>query len=140
MTPVDMLHLDMGAPGAEVGDCFRCCIASLLDLPRDEVPHFAGGPDGNAMWIIRTQLFLAQYDLFYVQVENVVWPWMRGQSRTLAIAGGKSPRGVKGGHAIVVEVSRNGWEMVHDPHPSRAGIVGDPEDYGLLCKLIRRPA
>lgn len=135
MTPVDMEHLDMGVPGAEVGDCFRCCVATLLDLPRDQVPHFAGGPDGSAMWIIRTQEFLAPLGLFYVQVTDFVWPWVRGFAAPLVIAGGVSPRGVKGGHAIVAQVTRNGWTMIHDPHPSRAGIVGDPEDYGLFVKL-----
>ncbi len=135
MTPVDMAHLDMGTPGAEVGDCFRCCVATLLDLPRDDVPHFAGGPDGAAAWVVRTQEWLAQRGLLYIQVTDFVWPWVRGLSAPLVIAGGKSPRGVKGGHAVVVEVTCNGWRLIHDPHPSRAGIVGEPEDYGLFVRL-----
>lgn len=40
----------------QFGDCHRTCIAMILDLPRDDVPHFMEGtsmdwPDGDPRWL-----------------------------------------------------------------------------------------
>jgi hypothetical protein len=43
-----------------------------------------------------------------------------------AVATGQSPRYAGVGHAVVWEF---GVGMVHDPHPSRAGIVGEPQTF-----------
>lgn len=90
------------------GDCMRTAVASLLDLPTEAVPHFVLFDEPGA-WL----------DAFVV--------WLRGrglriQNLTLddvedeCLALGMSPRGVE--HIVV-------WGpdgLVHDPHPSRAGI------------------
>jgi hypothetical protein len=34
-------------PGVQYGDCMRACVASLLDLPIAEVPHFLRDADGE---------------------------------------------------------------------------------------------
>lgn len=50
-----------------------------------------------------------------------------GLDGQLVILGGKSPRGIQGGHAVVGKWSRtSGWQVVHDPHPSGDGILGEP--------------
>jgi hypothetical protein len=135
MKPVDMLHLDHGNPGAEYGDCLRCCVASILDLPAASVPHFAGLPDPTVNWTGRLQNFLSARGQYYIEVTDIPYCWRRKWIRPLVIAGGASPRG-KWGHCVVGELSREGYRMIHDPHPSRAGLVGDPEDYGIICTLF----
>lgn len=48
MTPVESLIKDHNPAEGRYGDCFRACIASLLDLPAEEVPHFCDGLDDDA--------------------------------------------------------------------------------------------
>ncbi len=139
MTPVDMLHLEHGQPGATPGDCFRCCVASLLDLPASEVPHFCDWPSPSINWVPRLAAWLAPRGLLYLPLDGIPDCWLAGDRRPLVIAGGKSPRG-EWGHNVVGELSRAGYRLVHDPHPSRAGLVGEPEDYGLFLRLWEAPA
>lgn len=138
MTPVDQLHLHSDEPDAEFGDCFRACVATLLDLPALEVPHFCRRPDPAVQWLKRTQDWLARRGLLYVEVNAVPWAYLQRPRRPLVIAGGKSPRGAFG-HNVVGEISRDGFRLVHDPHPSRAGLVGEPEDYGIFMRLDELP-
>ncbi len=138
MTPIDMLHLNHGQPGAIHGDCFRCCIASVLDLPAVDVPHFMAAPDQDILWAKRLDAFLRPRGMFWVSIQSFPeWQLSTGM-RPLVIAGGKSPRG-EWGHNVVGEMNRDGFRLIHDPHPSRAGIIGEPEDYGLLCRLWELP-
>lgn len=50
--------------GPRVGDCFRACVASVLELPGEEVPHFFCAPvlEAGAGW----------WDFF------LDWCWLRG--------------------------------------------------------------
>jgi hypothetical protein len=139
MTPVDQLHLHNSEDqNAEKGDCFRCCVATLLDMPASEVPHFCGLPAPSINWVPRLQGWLAPLGLLYIEVADIHPCWLVSSRRPLVIAGGKSPRG-EFGHSVVGEVSRDGFRLIHDPHPSRAGIVGDPEDYGIFLRLSELP-
>jgi hypothetical protein len=70
----------------------------------------------------------------YLQVAGIPW-WCLSKRYPLVIAGGKSPRGTWG-HCVVGELSRAGYRMIHDPHPSRLGLVGEPEDFGVFMKLV----
>lgn len=91
------------------GNCMQAAVASVLNKPLDAVPHFS-----QFLW----------------------WPqamelWARGHGLTmksevtaeipdrLCVVGGTSPRGSKGGHAVV----GYGRQVVWDPHPSRDGIL-----------------
>ena len=91
------------------GDCFRACVASLLDLPLEDVPHFATfGVEGG--WLLECRRWLKERGLTIIFTDE---PPPAG---CLAIASGPTPRGAE--HAVVVR----GQELVHDPHPSRAGL------------------
>lgn len=108
-----------GHPG---GNCFSACVASLLELPIDVVPYFMEPKDWfsgfldwlrpRGWWAFATTLVAggkAWYpDCYYIM-------------------GGKSPRG---DHAVVAR----GGEIVHDPHPSRVGLVAR-EDAIILIPL-----
>jgi hypothetical protein len=136
MKPVDMQFMETGKEGATPGDCFRCCVASLLELPIEDVPHFCDLPDPSVHWITRTQDWLYGRGLYYLQVNTIPHGWLLKKRPLIVIAGGKSPRG-NWGHCVVGELKRwDSFKMTHDPHPSRAGIVGEPEDFGLFVKLF----
>lgn len=102
-------------------DCFRACVASILEYDLEDVPLWEDHPD----WF----------------VDVVRWGRIRGfRVTTIArqnlpedlhvIAGGDSPRG-PWGHAVVWLGGPDG-RIVHDPHPSRAGLVGEPEDFVIF--------
>lgn len=98
------------------GDCLRTAVASLLELPTEAVPHFV--------------LFDTPGEWF-----NVLTLWLRGRGLYIkplpgsnvdreCLALGMSPRDVE--HVVV-------WGpdgLIHDPHPSRAGI--EPRQFWAL--------
>ncbi|ONI65642.1 hypothetical protein CSIV_05020 [Microbacterium sp. CSI-V] len=90
------------------GDCMRSAVASLLDLPTEAVPHFALF-DAPGAWYQAFMLWLGGRDL-------IVRPRRAADVDGLCLAIGMSPRGVE--HVVV-------WGpdgLIHDPHPSGAGI------------------
>lgn len=102
MKPVD--QTTFGVPG---GNCFSACVASLLHLSIDEVPYFMGAEDWFA------------YFEEWLQTRNhypLCFHLHRYTPRGLHILSGLSPRGP---HSVVAR----GTEIVHDPHPSRAGLL-----------------
>lgn len=123
-----------------IGDCFRCCIASILDMPAIEVPHFCdyAWEIKDARWLVAVNAWLAKRDLAYLEFQaDPATPWDWGAFKGLGFSvyhtlNGKSPRGFD--HATV---GLNG-SMVHDPHPSRGGLVGPSDDgvytYGFIFK------
>lgn len=134
MKPVSqtILHTDDGPPG----DCFRACVASLLELAAEDVPHFVLNP---RTWMRDCNAWLAQRGLVMVATEDrirdVFW---RGCGRVYAIAAGKSPRG-PWHHSVIARLGGTDedpvWEIVHDPHPSGAGIEGDILRLSFLVPL-----
>jgi hypothetical protein len=122
MTPRDQEFL---AVAGQPGDCARAVIASLLDLPMAEVPHFLADSDRTAFGFYSLiEDFLEERGLsmdwqsspiYYLKSGQDVYHWISGPS----------PRGNDMSHAVV---GLNG-AIVHDPHPSRAGLLGEPENW-----------
>jgi len=134
MIPVDMLHLDHGKPDAEYGDCMRACVASLFELPPEDVPHFCSKDYVNT-WVQCVNEWASKRGYFFTQIETIpLWSLTRNLGDIYLMAGGKSPRG-DWGHWVINKLSRDGSHLFHDPHPSRAGLVGEPEDYGVFIRL-----
>ena len=50
MKPVMMRESDREWDGVTGSDCLRASLASVLELPLDEVPHFLGNPDTARNW------------------------------------------------------------------------------------------
>jgi hypothetical protein len=138
MTPVDQRSL--WTP-TQPGDCLNACLASLLDLPYEEVPFFnkiareGGPPYFTQLWDFlesRGYEFQGSFypeaqvlDCFpFVEIFNNwhVLPSLSPGVNGFYLAGGPSPRGpqVPGGHQIVI---RADGSLAHDPHPSREGVV-----------------
>lgn len=119
MKPVDQDKF--GSPG---GNCFSACVASLFEIPLEEVPYFMDSPnwwDSFLEWLETrgwTALSLPLVD------SSMVPPGLH-------ILSGQSPRFTRRSlHAVVAK----GRKIVHDPHPDRAGIV-TREDAVVLVPL-----
>jgi hypothetical protein len=96
-----------------MGNCLQAAIASMLDLPLDEVPHFVQIDEdtgGNINWWTHMVAWLRERGW---RVDTRVEP---GE---VYLGGGPSPRGADLHH---VAVYRDG-ELVHDPHPDGTGLV-----------------
>lgn len=135
MKPVDMTTVH--TPPESVGDCFRCCIASILELPPAEVPHIYEGEgfldESGKIGMRRLQEWLEPRGLHFLEVEWEVehlksWRELLAFHHTMS---GTSPRGHR--HAVV----GFGGEMVHDPHPDRTGIAPDDGKY-LIGMIVRK--
>ncbi len=136
MTPIQQTILHDPENG-KTGDCFRACIASLLSLPIENVPHFCDGkPEGDTTYYGELNTWLAERGLIYLEFGTG-----SGWSESFAAAGGdcfhiisgRSPRGYL--HAIV---GRNG-EPIYDPHPSNAGLI-TIETFGILTLRCTKEA
>ena len=135
MTPVDMTITH--DPPNSIGDCFRCCIASILELAAEDVPHFYDGEaffdESGVVGLQRLQDWLAKRGLHFLEIEwkaDYLHNWDKQLSFHYTMSG-ISPRGHQ--HAVV----GFGGKMVHDPHKSRAGIAPENGMYriGIICKL-----
>lgn len=135
MTPVDQEFVHKPEIG-QYGDCQRAVIASLLNLPICDVPHFLHDGDTYEFWD-RIQSFLITYgyqwmvfkkspagvgELFFGSDEIDIYHEISGVS----------PRDPNVRHAVV---GCNGV-IVHDPHPDKTGLAGTEDwDYGFLVKV-----
>jgi len=97
----------------ETGNCFQACLATLLNLDIEKIPHFAKlYDDGN--WFGEVNKWLCQYGLnlmcFHYEKDA---SYLKGCYHLLS---GQSSRGLT--HAVV------GYEgkIIHDPHPDRGGL------------------
>lgn len=110
MIRVDQRRVD----GRERGDCLTACIASLLELPIEVVPVFIDAGGDLEMWEA-CEAFLLSFGLSAVcHLPEDVDP----EDEVVAIGAG--PRGKA--HAVLF----SGGALLHDPHPSRAGLTGWP--------------
>lgn len=116
MIPQDQQHIS-----SVNGDCFAACVASMLDMPRSEVPNFMEAGPGPEWWVA-LQRWLGERNMWceVMKIESCNEPgyW---------IGSGKSPRGDYH-HAVVM----HGHTFAHDPHPSRDFLDGPP----VYCYVI----
>jgi hypothetical protein len=138
MTPIDQSKL-VDRDGH--GDCLRACLATLFDLPLEKVYDVNFPGLGYDEWrAIRNQFLLTQDRVFAGQADHLPadylqrhpeakeWPDIDPLKDTVGgyvIAFGASPR-ANGensnlSHSVVMDWRTK--EVVHDPHPSRAGLI-----------------
>lgn len=116
------------------GNCFSACLASLLELHIDQVPHFTAHiPKGQREWTDLVNAWLRRRDLAYFEVEASrfdLWvPVLEGIG--YYVLTGPSPRGPDWDHAVVAR----GGRIVHDPHPDDTGLA---EGFRLMGFIVRR--
>lgn len=136
MIPVDQTRFyDPTVPVEEQrGNCLQAVIASLLELPLDEVPHFVQDhvdTDGHRDWWESTLAFARSHGWnIHATLPVTDYP---GEHMFVS---GPSPRGVDGDGLWHVVIYRDG-EMVHDPHPDRTGLRGGLQAAGSAYGLRR---
>lgn len=103
MKPVDQTKLHSESVN---GNCFAAALASIFELPIDDVPDFVG----DRWW----------FD-FVNWLNSNGWDVIRWDNKIellgIYLVAGKSPRG-DFDHVVVFE---NG-KMIHDPHPTKQGL------------------
>lgn len=129
---------DWTAPDNKLaGDCWRCCIAAVIGLPADAVPHFLQDDidsrerDDWKDCDDRTQAWLNERGFVLVRVNgrNLHFDYLK-TDRVPVIKCGPTPRSQRmhQHHAVVYL----GNEMVYDPHPSNAGLTAVCDQYLII--------
>lgn len=103
------------------GNCFAACVASILELSLDKVPHFQGDD-----WYERWQEWLSERNLYFIYLGNAGTNDWRPKGYAIANALCGSIR-----HSVVCFDG----EMVWNPHPLRDLGVGKFEDWTILAVL-----
>lgn len=102
------------------GDCMTAALASILNMRLKDVPRFI---DHTESFYEDIDAWLESHGLEYLGVS----PFAEGPRYTVDgyyLVMGRSPRGCS--HVVVY----NDGALVHDPHPSGAGI--DPKDIFVI--------
>lgn len=115
--------------GEDNGDCFRTCVASILELPVENVPNVnTSNQNSEEFWELNNAWAMSKgfkYVTIYLEKHN--WIII---ADILCIAIAQSPRRDDQYHAVV-------WcnGIIHDPHPSNAFLAKSPTEFTLLVPL-----
>lgn len=119
------------------GDCYRTAIACILDLDREEVPHFydndADGEQGRAA----TQEWMQARGLYLIEFAVVANDDLGAALHGISSMNPGLPfllSGVSANGCNHVVVCLDG-EIVHDPAIDNSGIVG-PQDDGCYWLMF----
>jgi len=119
---IAIIQSKLHIPGKQNGNCIAAALASLLEVGLDDVPKFEEMGE-NRWWIeLRKWLKIQGFHLMSWEIETGKEFYLPGYF----IACGPSPRGFE--HAVIYKNT----EMVHDPHPSRDGLVKMTSVWALL--------
>src|SRR5579863_3253137 len=91
--------------------CVPACIASITGIPIGEIPDFMAPRDGSGWSRVRAWLRTRGWAAVDLQAKSL------GRGRGYVLLRGVSPRGSR--HCVVGLDGR----IVHDPHPSKVGMV-----------------
>lgn len=122
--------------GPENGDCFRACIASILDLELNDVPHFLKGksniPD-NIAWDFDFIEWLRKYNLGYLEFNVKDYPYAIigiDLLNSYHLIGGDTEYGCQ--HKVV---GKNGKEIFNPGGVATKKLVNH-KNYGFFIKLL----
>jgi hypothetical protein len=134
--------------GPVEGNCFAACIASLLEVPIEEVTI---DPDPNSdNWWETLQAYLKPKNLFFLEVRIDVakqYP-LYAMNNVYCVLSGKSPRKFEGhegvNHCVVGKINSSPetpviFDAIHDPHPDNTFLV-DKSIWGLGFIMKLDPA
>lgn len=129
-----MLHQDQTVFGPEKGNCLATCLANLLNLDSRAVPNFL---NEDEHWWRALVSWLAERNLSIICIPKDVYGRVSAHWATCyCIACGMGPRGCR--HAVLWKLdgvhSEEAGHMIHDPHPSHLGLVGEPDEFYFLIQ------
>ncbi len=105
-------------------DCFAACVASILELPLNEVPNYS--QEGE--WWVEWSKWLSPRGLYFLKFSD---------------KGGKGEEYLQGFHIITGKSYSGDWNhsvvgyggvIVHDPNPKQGGIRSH-QWYGVFVAL-----
>lgn len=128
-------------PPLRWGDCWRTCIAMILELQVEEVPHFLHDGLSNRIAQDRARLWLADRGLGLISfnIHSDTNPehteMMFGDSHY--ILSGRSINFKEAWHSVV---AKGHFEMIYDPSPLRNGVAPKPDYDGVYMVefIVRR--
>lgn len=126
------------------GDCFRACVAAILEMKIDDVPHFCEGGDHEGKWFVAFR----------------TWLFNRGMCVVTYKWGGDAPPQAMHGYCLVSVPSRHpdaqkGWlhsvvgrselgndgqlhlHIVHDPNSCRRVNKWDENEIVDVMWMVR---
>ena len=109
------------------GNCTEACIASILEIPLDEVPYLV--PYGEK-WMDALHPFLIDRGLYLITVDAETFLKIK-KPYGYSIGGGRSPRVTGFDHSVVCLDG----EIVHDPHSGSDPI--EITEFGLFVSTMR---
>lgn len=126
MTPVDCIPGWHDPANGRWGDCYRACLASILDLPSEQVPHFIQDRAAQPAWRDDERMWLAARGL-----QAIVMVFKLPLPTILECIGAMNPGvhyiiGGRGSNGMPHAVVACGASIVHDP--GNVGISGPIED------------
>lgn len=132
----------LDANGDVPGDCWRTALANVMEVPRDEVPHFihvyADAPDdelGNGAWFVESRAWVErERPGWTLKAYEPTWPFWTVAPEGIpqgVILTGQSPRG-DWLHCVVADWTTG--ELVHDPHPAGGGVLSQVDVVALIRK------
>jgi len=125
MIPIDQTNIS-----TTKGNCHQAALASILELPLDDVPDFCNLYDDKSWRIEENIWFKNKFNIWILTLNACDFNFEDDKSlpTTYHLIAGISPRGVM--HCCV-GLSGN---IVHDPHPSKAGLKAPRYfDFFILC-------
>lgn len=124
-------------PPNSYGDCFRCCVASILEVEPTDVPHpYEGGEDEWETRYHKLTTWLREKHQVWIAFFHVQAEYLDNFLATYdgyVLLGGRSPRDA---HLVVAD--RTG--IVHNPNPLNDGLSPNTDGtyhIGFICRGVR---
>jgi len=141
MIPVDQTRFHDPEGKSPPGNCWAACLASILEFRLEDVPDLADywTPDASAAKVWNayydaTIAWLAKQNLGFVEAHFDQYNRDLTDNAWCLIAG-PSPR-----YPVFHSVVGRNFEVVHDPHPSRAGLAGERREWLFGYVVLLDPA
>lgn len=119
---------DILAGEGRIGNCMQAALAGVLGTSLHAVPHFA--LLGQVHWMPCLMAWLEVEHRMHASIQKDDYDEDGLRPLGLCIARGFSPRGIF--HACVADTETG--ELLHDPHPSKAGLVAVDSYFYLFPK------
>lgn len=134
MTPVNC-RVKHDPDNNQYGDCIRACVATVMDLDAEDVPHFVHDDPDWETAVGRMNRWLGMYGLtaFFVgyppdPIEDVFKSMQDVNSETTYLLFGRTNHG---DHVVVCK----GGEIIHDPSWIKSPLIG-PLSVGMWQVMV----
>lgn len=124
----------------ETGDCLQACVASILNLPLDEVPAFKRINALDPVTVAAVWLEDLEYKVIVTNADSLRYATATGADTLIVSVPSKQHEGKW--HAVVAQIKWNvqyafpQFILIHDPNPETTRIVGNYLSEVKLAILI----